>query len=287
MTYKQICDELVTANEWLSSLGIREHQDRQRQHIRRIEQLEEARQAGNLADATRGDAGRLSMFSLTEAIEFLDVYDAFSQGHPDELPDRIRQALDGPADLGDESPKSSLGRNIMFELNLAARLKVQGSPVALPLNPDILTEIDGRPLNLQCKRPFRPETIPGNIHDAEKQLVNDLRAANNPEARGVIAISVSRLLNRGDQLFVGPDESTIKQRLGDDVQILGEKYRDVWGNVADVRIIGILFHLITPTHIQDINLLTVGQQTVVFPLPIRPRADEDLMRHFAYSIGNN
>src|SRR5690348_7376381 len=128
MTYKQICDELATANEWLSNLGFRDEQDRIRQHIRRIEGLERARQTGTLNDATQGEDGRLAMFSLTEAMEFLDICTAFSGEPPAGLRRRLRDVLRGPADPADESPDSNQARNIIFEMNVASRLRVRGIP---------------------------------------------------------------------------------------------------------------------------------------------------------------
>ncbi|HEV2175286.1 MAG TPA: hypothetical protein VGR71_17055, partial [Nitrospira sp.] len=82
------------------------------------------------------------------------------------------------------------------------------------------------------------------------------------------------------------NEATAKKQLGDEVQALGEQCRDTWSNIADPRITGILFHVITPSHIQDINLLTVAQQTVVFSLPNRAEPEVELLRRFADIIGN-
>ena len=149
-----------------------------------------------------------------------------------------------------------------------------------------MCELLGTPIYFQCKRPFRATTIAVNIDNARQQLTRDLDAAADPRARGVIAISVSRVFNPGDQLYAGPNEATATKHLGDEVQSLGEQCRDAWAKIEDLRIIGILFHVITPSHIQDINLLTVAQQTVVFPLPNRVEPDVELLRRFADIIGN-
>ncbi len=240
--------------------------------------------ASVLNEATQGEDGRLAMFSLTEAMEFLDIHAAFRGEAPAGLRSRLRDALQGPTDPVDESPDSNRARNIMFELNVASRLLVRGIPVALRENPDVLCELLGTPIYLQCKRPFRATTIAVNIDNARHQLIRDLDGAGNPDARGIVAISVSRVFNPGDQLFAGRDEATLKDRLGDEVQALGKSVAESWNGIAEGRIIGILFHLITPTHLQDINLLTVGQQTVVFPISGRVTEDIELLREFARAI---
>jgi hypothetical protein len=247
--------------------------------MRRIEQLEEAWRAGRLVEATRGEEGRLAMFTLAEATEFLAVPRAFAQSHPAELPDRIKEALDGPADLHNESQRSNRGRNVMFELNLASHLKLQGLPIdELPVNPDILTRLGEVQLYFQCKRPLKPETIPDNIHNAEKQLIRDLDAAGDPNIRGIVAVSVSRVFNPGSQFFVGPELNGLKESLGEEVRRVGEAHRRTFTAILDPRIIAILFHLITPAFVENIALLTIAQNMFVFRLPGRPQADNDLLR---------
>lgn len=286
MTYQTICDELAAANEWLASLGIHERQDRFRQHLQGIERLEEARQSGTLDQSTQGEQGRLAMFSLTEAMELIAVHHAFNNDSPPGLRRRLRDALQAPADPAQESPDSNHARNIMFELNMASRLQAHHIPLSLPENPDVLCKLLESPVYIQCKRPFRERTIPDNIDDARYQLTRDLDRADNASARGVIAISVSRVFNCGDQLFAGADEDVVKSRLGDEVQALGESVNGSWNAIVDARIIGILFHVITPSHIQDMNLLTVAQQTVLFPIPGRTEPDVALMWKLAAAISD-
>ena len=275
--YSEIRAELAVANEWLASLGIREQQDRIRQHIRRIGQLEEAWRAGTLFDATRGEDGRLAMFSLTEAMEFLTVHRAFGQEHPAELPDRIKDALDGPADVHDESAKSNRGRNLMFELGLASRLRSKGLSVDLPVNPDIIARTEMAPIYIQCKRPFRQETIANNIHVAEKQLTRDLDQATNPQAE-----ASSQYLYRGSSMLAASSctrGARYHGGLGKEVQRLGETYREAWSAISNPRIIAILFHLITPAFVEDLALLTTAQQIVGLHLPGRSQADTALLRN--------
>jgi hypothetical protein len=228
----------------------------------------------------------LAMFSFTEAIEFLDVHAAFRRETPAGLRRRLRDALQGPADPADESPASNHARNVMFELNLASRLRSQGLPVGLPENPDVRTDYRGVPIFIQCKRPFRETTVRTNIDDAGRQLTRDLAGATDQRVIGVIAISASRAFNPGNLLYKGATEAAVRRGLGDEVQRLGERHRDAWGAIEDARIVGILFHIISPTVVENIALLTVAQATVVFPLPGRPHADIELLDQLTTAIGS-
>ena len=203
-------------------------------------------------------------------------------------PDRIKDALDGPADVHDESAKSNRGRNLMFELGLASRLRSKGLSVDLPVNPDIIARTEMAPIYIQCKRPFRQETIANNIHVAEKQLTRDLDQATNPQAE-----ASSQYLYRGSSMLAASSctrGARYHGGLGKEVQRLGETYREAWSAISNPRIIAILFHLITPAFVEDLALLTTAQQIVGLHLPGRSQADTALLRggliiHHASKIG--
>jgi hypothetical protein len=56
---------------------------------------------------------------------------------------------------------------------------------------------------------------------------------------------------------------------------------------GDPRIVGILFHVITPAHIQDVNLLTTAQYAVVICLPERSPEEVNILHRFATVISDS
>jgi len=277
-TYQQILDKLKDLDSWLSALGLSNRADRIRLHISNIRKLEEARENGTLRKLAENRGNVQLMWSLIEAMEFADIYIHLRNYKPNILQKKLRAALKGPADPCAEMPSSSsnIGRNTMFELNLAGRLHCQGVPVYLETNPDILFNIGLAKIYIQYKRPFLEDKLSRNISSARRQLTRDLNKSNDNSARGVIAISVSRVLNPGDNYFHVNTEYGMK-RLADDVQAIAQKY-DSWKRIVDTRIIGILFHLITPAFVEDISLLTAAQQIDIFSLAL-PRSSDALLLH--------
>lgn len=280
-TYQQILDALADLDAWLSGLGLPVRPDRIRLHIANISRLDKAQQDETLRALIEKKGQAKLLWSLVEATEFADAYTALRQHEPDGLRDKLRAALQGPADPSAEDPISNIGRNTMFELNLASRLLQKGVPTRLCTNPDILCEIDGARIYIQCKRPFRESTIHGNISDARRQLTRDLDNSRDLSARGIVAVSISRVLNPGKNLLVAKNEHSMRQRLGDTVQTLGDRSRRSDRRISDDRIVGILFHLITPAYIEDIALLVAAQQVVVFSMAPPGSSDSAIAGRFA------
>jgi hypothetical protein len=267
--YQDVLKSLSEFDQWLSTLGIPIRHDRFHRHLENITYLAKLADTGNTQRLTRDQEIEIG-WSLVEALEFQDIYlmiRNYSSKHPELVKQKIKDALKGPVDPNSESANSNIGRNTIFELNLATRLMVKNIPVRLSRKTDILCSINGRDIFIECKRPFWEKNISINISRAKFQLTRDLNQGETG-SRGIIAISISRLLNKGDKLFVGRDEANMLERLGDVVESLGNKYKRTWGNIVDTRIIGILFHIITPSFIEDIKLYTTMQNFVVFNLSL-------------------
>jgi hypothetical protein len=285
-SYQQILNKLTGLDSWLSSLGLSRQANRIHLHISNIRQLEKIWQDDTLKKGLIKKVGHAQLFwSLTEAAEFADVYSALrNYNNPDLLRKKLQDALKGSVDPNREASESNIGRNTMFELNLASRLFHRGVPVYPQTNPDILCEIDHWKVYIQCKRPFREGKISKNISKAYSQLARDLNDSNDKYTRGIIAISVSHVLNPGDKLFIVKTEHDMMKLLGDHVQKLGERYSRSWKYILDTRIIGISFHLITPAVIEKDKLLTVAQQMVTFDRAVNS-SDRLLLDRWKHFLG--
>lgn len=280
--YQDILKSLSEFDKWLSTLGIRIRHDRFHRHLQNIHYLAKLVDTGNTHKLSDDQKNKIS-WSIVEATEFQDIYPVirnYSSEHPELVKQKVKDALKGSSYPNSESTSSNIGRNTIFELNLATRLMAKNIPVRLNKNPDILCSINGRDIFIQCKRPFWEKNIPLNISRAKFQLTRDLNQAET-SSRGIIAISISRLLNKGDMLFVGRDEAHMLERLTDDVESLGNKYKRTWSKIIDTRIIEILFHIITPSFIKDIKLHTAMQGFVVFNLSLSDSYDAYTVNSFS------
>lgn len=283
LSYSAISERLVEAERWLVSLGvIVSGENRISRLILNVGRLAEAFGDGTLQELV-DDGNQVELqWSLVEGLEFLEIFDGLRQMAPNRWKEKLVTALQGPIVPDEESADSNLGRNTMFELNVGGRLTQKGILVDLPQdNPDILCEINFRKIFLQCKRPFSERGLPQIIRRAGMQLKRDL--AGEESALGIASISVSRVRNSGDRIFVVGNEREGRRLLADDVQRLAERYKRDWENLNSFheRIIGILFHIITPAHVRDVNLLVAAQQTVMCPFSAPGTEERELFGAFA------
>ena len=107
------------------------------------------------------------------ALEAYNIYRAF---HKDSSPvpvETLKRALSGPLQPIEENQKNRDGRNIWFELTLAAEWRLRGASVSLG-EPDLRLTRDGIPFLVACKRPASNQNIDANLRAAFKQLEANL-----------------------------------------------------------------------------------------------------------------
>jgi hypothetical protein len=71
-------------------------------------------------------------------------------------------------------------------------------------------------------------------------------------------MSVTRALNPGEKWLVATNEIEMSKRLGDVTEHLGQLYSRHMRNLGDRRIIGVMYYVITPAVVDEIDLLSSG-----------------------------
>src|SRR5258707_10892719 len=109
------------------------------------------------------------------------------------------------------------------------------------------------------------------IARARHQLVKHLRRAP-AGARGVIALSVTKLLNRGDQLLVYRGEPVGRSTLNAALDECDRALTDSYAGLSD-QIMGLLLHAITPGLDEASGLPVVAQSMIIHGLLRKSRDD--------------
>jgi hypothetical protein len=158
----------------------------------------------------------------------------------------LKRALSGPVHPVDESPKNRDGRNIWYELALAAEWKLRGATIVVE-EPDSQLIRDGITFLVACKRPAREHSIHGNMRDAIEQPQDNLDKVPQ-DVFGVAAINIGCVFNPGDKVF-----SEDLNALGHLLEKELDKHRRYLASVDDPRICCVMFDVATPS---------VGRQNV-------------------------
>jgi hypothetical protein len=259
--YCDLLHRLEGFDDWLRSLGLTPRaNDRIHQAFKTLSMADAASRKGReTGQYTNVGAGHL--FPLVEALEAHHIFCAFEKESSDTFANALKRALSGPAQPIDEKNKANRdGRNIWFELALAAEWRLRGATVHLG-EPDLQLVRDGKTFLVACKRPARENSVRANIRGAISQLNDNLRLAPQ-DVFGVIAISLSSVLNPGDKYWSGDLE-----QLGNLLQGLMLQYSRYWRSAeSDPRICSIMFHVATPSDIGQKIDVTLATYCLAAPL---------------------
>jgi hypothetical protein len=190
-------------------MGFESQQDRFRHTIRILNQsLEAIKAPRESGEPIRFKNGQEYYFGLVDALDLRDVFCAFRDEDVSLIRPILAKAIKGAAIPPGESKNNALGRNTMFQLTLAAEWKLRGAVVQLG-EPDISIDCGGVTFKVECKRPWASHSVRPNMKGAAEQLSRHLSLPEGCSQFGVIAISVSRVLNSGTNLLIAESSDSL------------------------------------------------------------------------------
>jgi len=238
--YSDLLVRLTGFDEWLTRLGLTPRpNDRIHEAFKILRKAEETSRIGRETGVYRY-IQREDWFPIIEALEAHDVFTTFQNEQSHAIGAALKRALSGPVQPIHESTNNRDGRNIWYELALAAEWRLRGASVIVE-EPDLRLTRDGITFLVACKRPAKEHSIHANIRDAIEQLKHNLDKMPK-DTFGVAAISLGCILNPGDKVFSG-DMNALRGLLKNE---LG-KHRRYLLSVDDPRICCVMFHAVTPS----------------------------------------
>jgi hypothetical protein len=245
-SHKSLLGDLSKLDSWLAEMGVpARSSDRIHQLIQLLSELKPPRTALTI---TREEQ-RQYMYALAELVEFHQIFTWLKQENPAVLRPKLIRSLSGSLDPADESAKNNVGRNTIFELSLASEWRRAGLEVVIG-EPDLRLILRRQEFVVECKRPFDWTGIVRCLKDAKRQLH---KAGARPETgapKGVIAISLSKIIARGERIFWA-DSIADKSKLGEIIESELAANRWRWWNEVrfDDSDAGVLFHLSLPADV--------------------------------------
>ena len=194
--YQAAHRDLVEGIEWLGSLGVPRLDPTRLGSCRRaLAAAAEAEANRSMFELLQRSDPRALMETLFEAIEWSGIYRTFGTRSDPLLTKKLRRFVKGPPRQREErtDTSSNTARDIGFELTIAAQLAAGGLEPDFGSEADVSVRIEKTPLLIECKRPQSPARIEDLLKEARHQLRG--RYANEPSARGLTAISFSKLLD--------------------------------------------------------------------------------------------
>jgi hypothetical protein len=246
---RDVIEKLDQIDQWLCERGLKKH-DRIRIHKRNLTQLADAQDDEDnflpFFDGLPDEKRREMLWSIVEADEFVKSLDYFGDKKNEIPQELLKKALLGPADPFQEDENSNIGRNSMFEILFGGVVASVGLHPRLGKEPDVSFEFDNRQILVQCKRVLSEAKVESRVSEAAKQLQRDLAQSSNGTDCGLVAISLSRLMNPGNRMLIVPSVSDADNFLRLEIRNVIDRHKERFSNcIKNPKVAGILFRLIS------------------------------------------
>lgn len=255
-SYIEVYDEFEKACDWLASCGVHYSKSRINKYKEILAKLAEAQKSNSLFDI-RDDIKFVEFVnSAQEAEEVISIYRGLSQINSDLFQDRLVKILKGTEFRVDELHNSH-GRDIAFELLVAAKFANSGFPVDFGTEADLKVEYKNVTLFVECKRIKSRKKVQRRIKEALKQLHKRYKTASDPSfSKGLLSLSIGNIINPDMKLLTGKTAIDVGEMAAKYNAWFIEKYKKYLHNTKDKRTIGSIVVFTTPSVITDENLLT-------------------------------
>lgn len=236
---QNLLDDYVEAHSWLESIGINVSPSRFNQYRKNIEKSVRPK---SVEEAFR------YLWMSAELHDICEVHKHLSQISSQAFIQKLRLAVKGPLLLDDESVNADAnkGRNYTFELYCASRLARAGLSVSLDSISDIEFTLGDTRCHVECKRVFDEKRLYDLVIEAISQI--NKRCINDPNARGIVALSISRMVHKAIGMSangVYADLFEMQSVMRELVGKWGIMFKKIFSNKSD-KTIGILLHYKMP-----------------------------------------
>ena len=289
-TYEAIFAQYSAAMRWMEGLGIKLSPGRT-SHYEKV--------VGHWKDAYKtatADEGR-QLFpdfvsSMFEVFDFVSIYKAFGGVPAHQLTSvvqKLQKGVNGPINAADETPDSTAARNFLFEATVAAKAHrpEKGTKAILDARSDTGISLNGKKLWVECKRVTTVNKIESNARKASSQLETILAGEVGFGHRGIVAMDVSKILNRGDKIFVTRNDNELLASVDRIMDQFIQEHSHIWQRIYERRqkkIIGTIIRFSFMATSEARNLLVHAAQWGMNPRLGISTSDEQIQRQLVATL---
>lgn len=230
--------------------------------------------------------------SMFEVFDFVSIYKAFEGVPAQQLTsviEKLQKGVNGPINAADETPDSTAARNFLFEAAVAAKAHRpdKGIEAILDARSDTGISLNGKKIWVECKRVTNVDRIESNARKASSQLETILAGEIGSGHRGIVALDVSKILNRGDKIFVTRNDNELLASVDRIMDRFIEEHSHIWQRVYERRhkkIIGTIVRFSFMASSEARNLLVHASQWAMNPRVGAAPSDEQIQRQLVATL---
>jgi len=292
-SYEAIFEKYSAAIQWMEGLGVKLSPGRTSHYEKVIRYWKDSYKTASPDEGKKIFPDFVS--SMFEIHDFLDIYKAFKNVPPDQLAsvvDKLQKGVNGPINAAEEAPASTSARNFLFEVVVAAKSHrpAKGVEAILDAESDTGISVNGKKIWVECKRITTPDKVQDNVRKASSQLETMLRKQVGSGHRGIVAIDISKILNRGDKIFVTGNDSDLLMSVNRIMDQFIAKYSRIWQRVYARRhkkVIGTIIRFAFMSSSEARNILVHTSQWAVNPRLGISASDDQIQRHLVATLSDS
>ncbi len=282
ITFEEILNDLQKVKQTIKSINLNFDKSRFGTYHQRIVKLWDAINVNQTEKFRRSNDFETSIIALVESIELISIFDNLPITTNPVLTEKIRKILKGPILPRDENHNSNESRNTIFELNLGAHFKKATNNVDFSTG-DFLSIYNGDTFVFECKRPFAQRNTMKNFNKANRQLSSKINA--QPNYYGIIALSINRLLTKGELFPVVNTEEQLKMIMENAVQDFISLWEQKFiSKIINIKILGMIVHLLVPAIVEDQGIPFISQFSGITNFCLNNSSDFFKLKNLSMSL---
>ena len=237
-TYEAVFEQYSAAIQWMGALGIKLRPGRTSHYERVIRHWKDVYRTASAVEGKEIFPDFVS--SMFEIFDFMGIHKAFQDVKSVQLTsivEKLRKGVNGPINAADETSESTAARNFLFEAAVAAKAHRpdRGIEAILDAKSDTGIRINGKKIWIECKRVTTLERIDDNARKASSQLETLLNREVGAGHRGIVAMDISKILNKGDKIFVARNDAELLASVDRMMDHFIEQHSQIWQRIYERR----------------------------------------------------
>lgn len=289
-TYEAIFSQYLAAMHWMRGLGITLSPGRTSHYEKVVGHWKDAHKTATADEGRQIFPDFVS--SMFEIFDFVSIYKAFGGVSAHQLTSvvqKLQKGVNGPINAADETPNSTAARNFLFEVAVAAKAHRpdKGVEAILDARSDAGIRLNGKKLWVECKRVTTIDKIESNARKASSQLEKILAGEVGSGHRGIVAMDVSKILNRGDKIFVTRNDNELLESVDRKMDQFIQKHSHIWQRVYERRhkkIIGTIIRFSFMASSEARNILVHASQWAMNPRLGISMSDDQIQKQLVATL---
>lgn len=292
-TYSEIDKQFKEAIKWLSEQAISIESNRLNAYYKSLEYWKDNYKTA--PDFEVNEQVPAFLNSLYEVDSFIKIHQAFKGESKKELEaifEKIKKGVKGPCNYSDETHNSNTARNFLFEVLVSAMAHKLDRNIKAILNAknDAGIECCDYKVWVECKRITSFNKLEKNIKKAIKQLEKSFGNKGGTKNKGVVAIDITKLINRDNGILSSKDDKQLKIKIDRIMDDFISENKHIWQSAfqqSNKKIIGIIIRVSFMATSEKRKLFVHASQWGVHPRPEISSSNQALLESISEKMSTS